>query len=142
MYLLDTDHVSVLERGGTLGAQLWMRLARIPTHEIAVTIVTYEEQTRGWLRYVARACTDTEQAQAYHYVQQHLTLFCRMPLVAYDQDAIQYVQQLRQQRIRMGTMDMKIAAIALAHHAVLLSRNMVDFQRVPGLQVEDWTVAE
>lgn len=78
MYLLDTDHVSVLERGGALGAQLWMRLAHIPAHDIAVSIVTYEEQTRGWLRYVSRARTDVEQAQAYHYLQQHLVLFCRI----------------------------------------------------------------
>jgi tRNA(fMet)-specific endonuclease VapC len=42
-------------------------------------------------------------------------------------------------KIRIGTMDLKIAAIALAHGATLLSRNLVDFKKVPGLTVEDWT---
>jgi tRNA(fMet)-specific endonuclease VapC len=35
-------------------------------------------------------------------------------------------------------MDMKIAAIALASDAVLLSANLRDFRQVPGLKVENW----
>jgi tRNA(fMet)-specific endonuclease VapC len=37
-------------------------------------------------------------------------------------------------------MDLKIAAIVLAHDATLLSRNLSDFRKVPGLKVEDWTL--
>jgi tRNA(fMet)-specific endonuclease VapC len=37
-------------------------------------------------------------------------------------------------------MDLKIAAIALATDATLLSRNLTDFGKVPGLRVEDWTL--
>jgi tRNA(fMet)-specific endonuclease VapC len=35
--------------------------------------------------------------------------------------------------------DLKIAAIALANDAILLSRNLSDFAKVSGLRVEDWT---
>jgi tRNA(fMet)-specific endonuclease VapC len=35
-------------------------------------------------------------------------------------------------------MDLKIASIVLAHNAMLLSRNLRDFQQVPNLRVEDW----
>ena len=39
---------------------------------------------------------------------------------------------------RIGTQDLKIAAIVLEQDALLLSRNTVDFERVPGLRVESW----
>jgi tRNA(fMet)-specific endonuclease VapC len=45
---------------------------------------------------------------------------------------------LRAQRIRIGTMDLKIAAIALVHDALLLSANLRDFQQVPNLRVANW----
>jgi tRNA(fMet)-specific endonuclease VapC len=48
-------------------------------------------------------------------------------------------QSLQKSRLRISTMDLKIAAIVLAHSATLLTRNLVDFRRVPGLKVEDWT---
>ena len=38
-----------------------------------------------------------------------------------------------------GTMDLKIAAITIANDATLLTRNVVDFQRIPNLRIEDWT---
>jgi tRNA(fMet)-specific endonuclease VapC len=48
-------------------------------------------------------------------------------------------QRLRRSRLRIGTMDLKIAAIVLARDATLLSRNLSDFSQIPDLHVEDWT---
>lgn len=45
---------------------------------------------------------------------------------------------MRAERVRIGTMDLRIASIVLAHHATLLSRNLRDFRLVPGLRVENW----
>ena len=72
-------------------------------------------------------------------MQRHLQVFCTIPLLDFDSAAAAIVQQLQQQHIRIGTMDLKIASITLAHEATLLSRNVKDFQKVPGLLVEDWT---
>jgi tRNA(fMet)-specific endonuclease VapC len=40
--------------------------------------------------------------------------------------------------MRIGAMDLKIACIALVHGALVLSANLQDFQKVPGLRVENW----
>lgn len=56
--------------------------------------------------------------------------------------AAQQYNRLAKSRIRVGSMDLKIVAIVLANDATLLSRNLADFGRVPGLQVEDWTAIE
>ena len=105
MYLFDTDHITALDRGGEEGERLRTRLAHVPPEEAAVSVVSYEEQMRGWLAY-ARAA--------------------------------EQFQRLWVARIRIGTMDLKIAAIALANDAILLSRNLTDFSKVPALRVEDW----
>lgn len=47
--------------------------------------------------------------------------------------------RLRKIHRRLGAMDLRIAAIALAQNAKLISRNLKDFRPIVGLQVEDWT---
>lgn len=48
-------------------------------------------------------------------------------------------QNLWLRRLRIGTMDLKIAATALASEATLVTRNTVDFGKVLGLKMEDWS---
>ena len=62
-----------------------------------------------------------------------------------DQDILRFSEraastfgELRQQRVRIGSLDLKIASIALEHGATLLSANARDFDHIPGLRFEDW----
>ncbi len=48
------------------------------------------------------------------------------------------LEELRKLLRRVGTMDLKIAAICLVHDATLITRNLADFGQVPGLRVENW----
>jgi tRNA(fMet)-specific endonuclease VapC len=58
MVVLDTDHLTLLEIRQSAGSQvLRVRLDQLDTGSRATTIVTYEEQTRGWMAYMARAKT-------------------------------------------------------------------------------------
>ena len=139
-YILDTDHLSIADRDTVEGVNLGRRLSAVPPEEVAVTVVTYEEQMRGWLAYIARAHTTEQQVQAYRRLRVHIERFRRIPLVDFDEQAAAAFERLRQARLRVGTMDLKIAAIAVANNATLLSSNLTDFARVPGLRVEDWTL--
>jgi tRNA(fMet)-specific endonuclease VapC len=64
--------------------------------------------------------------------------FAQCRIERFDERAADIFGDLRQQRIRIGTQDLKIASICLANDALLLSRNLVDFQQVPNLRVESW----
>jgi tRNA(fMet)-specific endonuclease VapC len=114
-------------------------LNALPPEEVATTIVSYEEQTRGWLAFLAKARTLDAQIAAYEKLHSHLRTYCRIAVLDFDKTAAREYQLLRNARIRIGTLDMRIAAIALSHGATVLTRNAVDFSLVPGLVVEDWT---
>lgn len=140
MVILDTDVLTLLGRtpvGGT--SRLRSRLAALPEGQIVTTVISYEEQTRGWLARIAKARTVAEQVEAYRELLGHLESYRRITVIGFDGAAATHYQMLRKERIRIGTMDMKIASIALAHDAVVVTRNLSDFRKVPGITAEDWT---
>lgn len=141
MLVLDTDLLTIVQRGtGAEYARLIARLHSANLH-VAVTIISFEEQMRGWLAWIARDKSQERQVQAYSRLRSLLEDFSTRPVVDYDARASKEYQRLTKLKVRIGAMDLKIAAIALVHEATLLSRNTADFRRVPGLRVEDWTVA-
>ncbi len=139
MIVLDTDHLSCLEWGSDESAALRERLAATVDTTIVVSIVSYEEQMRGWMAYLAKVPQVTKQVEIYSRLQRHIQLYCSIPLLHFSSAAADKFQELRQQKIRIGTMDLKIAASCLTENALLLTRNSVDFSQVPGLRFENWT---
>ena len=142
MVVLDTDHVSLLEREDSpAGQRLRVAMGRLDAGSRATTIITYEEQTRGWMAYMARAKTVSQEIEAYAKLRNHLQSFRNILLLDFDERAGVEYQRLRRSRIRIGTMDLKIAAIVITHDATLLTKNLSDFHKVPGLKVADWTLS-
>lgn len=140
MVVLDTDLLTLLERTDSPEAQrLEARLDRLAEDAVATTIVNYEEQTRGWFAYTAKARTVAQQIDAYRKLSTHLEVFRSIRVLPFDERSATEFQRLTRSRLRVGTMDLKIAAIVLAHDATLLTRNLKDFNKVPGLKAEDWT---
>lgn len=64
--------------------------------------------------------------------------FARWDRLPFDDAAATEFKSLRDHKIRIGTMDLKIASIAFSQDAVVLSANLRDFEQAPNLQVEDW----
>jgi tRNA(fMet)-specific endonuclease VapC len=139
MYILDTDHLSVLERGGIAAQGLLQRLATINPTQVVTSIISYEEQMRGWLNYIAKAQTVEQQVEAYKQLKRQLINYCSIPILEYDEAAAQEFQRLKKLYPRLGSMDLKIASIALVNQAVVLTRNNRDFGRIANLSIEDWT---
>lgn len=140
MVVLDTDVLSLLQRRQVA---LYTRLAaRIASadEEIYVTIVSFEEQTRGWLASAAKARTPEQYATATRRLNEMRLDFEDRAVLLFDDRAVAEFKHLKATKIKIGTMDLRIASIVLASAATLISRNRRDFQQVPGLQVEDWTV--
>ncbi len=64
-----------------------------------------------------------------------LTGFTILP---WDDENLVLFRDMKARKIATGTMDLKIGCVALAHDATVLTRNLVDFRRIPGLHVENW----
>jgi tRNA(fMet)-specific endonuclease VapC len=66
--------------------------------------------------------------------------FSAAPVLPFDTATASHFDRLQSQGVRLATMDLRIASIALSRGLILLTRNVADFSRVPGLVTEDWTV--
>jgi tRNA(fMet)-specific endonuclease VapC len=140
MILIDTDHTTFLKYPESeQGRRFIERLKAVPEPEVVgVAIVTIEERMRGWLAAIAKERTAMRQVVGYRELSRLFEFYQEFEIAPFDEAAAQQFDHLRDQRLRLGTMDLKIAAIALTQNAVLLSANRRDFERVPGLRVENW----
>jgi tRNA(fMet)-specific endonuclease VapC len=139
MFILDTNHLSLLEWDNADSLTLQMRLETVPPEAVVTTIVNYEEQMRGWLERAARASTAEQLRATYSRLEQHIQTFAEVPLLSFDDRAAEHFERLQKAKVRIGTMDLKIAAIALANDATVLTRDTGHFSKVPGLNVADWS---
>jgi tRNA(fMet)-specific endonuclease VapC len=139
-YLLDTDHLSILQRQAGLDyTNLSTRMARHPLSDFAISVVTFHEQMLGSHTYINRARNLDDMVRGYAMMTRLILDFKVLPLVTFDADSAKMLAQLQSQRIQPGKMDVRIAAIALSHRLILLTRNHRDFGKVTGLVIEDWT---
>ena len=136
-YLFNTDHLTLFERGHP---PLLGRVAALPTLSLAVSAISVEEAVRGRLGFLARPLDSSSRQRGYALLVGTVRLLNQLPIVLYDQSCESHYQQLRALRRRIGTQDLRIAAVALANNLTLLTRNRGDFSQVPGLRIEDWSV--
>jgi len=139
MILLDTDHLSVFRfaehpRAIALGD----RLRSSSEGPYAATVISFEEQVRGWLAEIGRARKPSAQVLAYEELARTAEFFRVWQIVRFDVRAVEVFARLRRECRRVGARDLKIAAIALVNNGLLLSANLRDFRQVPDLRVENW----
>lgn len=137
--VLDTDHLTELGFRSVPGHRLTQRL-RHSNLPAVIPIVSLHEQMGGILSRINQIKTISidELVMAYESLSKltdFLAGFTRLP---FDREAAALFLKLRKKGVRIGTMDLRIACIVMAHDAILLTRNTVDFEKVPGLKFENW----
>jgi tRNA(fMet)-specific endonuclease VapC len=136
MYIFDTDHLSLYGRNHPA---ILAKLRTTPA-QLITTAINAEEQLRGRLAQIAEAKNGSSQTAAYQWLTETIKFLSAFQMLPYDTHAQSIYRVLKAQRIRVGTQDLRIASIVLAHNGVLLTRNIRDFERVPGLVIQDWSI--
>jgi tRNA(fMet)-specific endonuclease VapC len=139
VYILDTDHISLF-----LGNYSSVRDRVLKTKaDCSITIISVQEIFNGWVGQLNRVENEAYKIEIYQRLNLTTQFIQIMPVLNYEQAAsVQYQQLIQANPLlskRRLEKDMRIAAIALAHKATIVTRNKRDFEQVPNLTIEDWS---
>jgi len=133
LLVLDTDHVSALGSPSEVGVELLERISA-SGQDAATTIINVEEQLRGWLAEIHRLTDPHPQIVAYGRLQRRIDFFAAWTVLAWDAAAADLFVRFRQQGLRIGSLDLKIACVALAHDATLLTATRPTSPKCPACE--------
>jgi tRNA(fMet)-specific endonuclease VapC len=133
---MDTDIASLFQRGH---ATVCAAAANHALNEVGITVLTVEEQLSGWHRELRKPKDPPALAAVYQRMADTVRFYTTLPIVSLTEPAIIRYEDLKLLKLKVGKTDLRIGAIVLEHRAVLVTRNLRDFQQIPGLQIEDWS---
>ncbi len=137
LYVFDTDTLTLFQRlHPVVVRNVFYHLA----DDIRVTSVTVEEQLSGWFAMLRSARTPQQIETAHLRLTETVRWLSGWDILPLTAAAAVRFQDLLRQRLNVGGNDLRIASIALESGATVVTRNLRDFRRVPGLQCEDWSV--
>ena len=127
-YMLDTNMVIYLMKNQP--ESVAKRLADCYVGDVVMSAITFAE-----LVYGVEACANPEQER-----RKLISLAEDMPVMPFDQDAAIAYGPIRQatRDSKKDHLDKLIAAHAVALDVVLVTNNLRDFTKYPGLQLENW----
>ena len=139
LYVLDTDHLSLYRYGHP---EVSAHIEATPADQLAVTIITIEEQLRAWYTQIRRARDRDQLARAYQGLFEVAETAKYIRVLPFTSRAIERYLDLRARLPRLGKMDLSIAAITLEYDGIVVTRNRRDFEQVPDLEIQDWSQPE
>lgn len=137
LYLLDTDTLSLFQHQHPA---ILAQIAAHPTDTIGITIVTVEEQLAGRLSVLRRAKLPADIVSASELLGATVESLAGFPMYFHTTSSLATFDQLVALKLNVKRMDLRIASITLDAGGTIVTRNRRDFTRVPGLQIEDWSV--
>lgn len=137
LYVFDTNHLTFFEQSRP---SLTARFLACQPGAVGVAVVAVQEALKGRLAALATARKPIEYIRGYQFLEVTVGCVARLPILGFDAAAEAFYQTIRLLRLRVGSQDQRIAAIAVAHGCTLLTRNTSDFIGIPGLRLDDWSV--
>ena len=132
IYLLDTNTCVRFLNGRS--PNLYLKLPSVPVADIAVCSVVKGELYFGSKK-SNRPASNLAKQQAF------LNNFVSLPFDDLAADIYADIRaQLEIAGTPIGANDYLIASIALSHNLILVTHNTREFNRVPGLRLEDWEI--
>jgi tRNA(fMet)-specific endonuclease VapC len=135
LYVLDTDILTLFQEGHS---SICEHVAQRLPDELSTSIISVEEQLSGWYTLRRRVRGRNQLARAYDRFASNVRMLSRLQILSFSVEAIGRYEALRRSKLGVKGNDLRIAAIALQHSAILVTRNRIDFDRIPGLRVENW----
>lgn len=135
MNVLDTDSLTLLMRG-----HKGVTRRAATTTPIAITLITRVEILRGRFASILKAPDGNSLLLAQDWLRKNEELISGLVQLPVDAAAAARFDLLRKDRRlrRVGHADLMIASIVIANRATLITRNVRDFQQIPGLSIENW----
>jgi tRNA(fMet)-specific endonuclease VapC len=135
LFFLDTDTLTHLEQRRM---NVINKMLMAPSASVGITVISVQEQFNGWLAAINKAKNDADRARLYQRLTDNVRVLSGLHVATFSEAAIHRYQTLRAMKLGVGTMDLRIAAIALEEGATVVTHNLRDFQRVQGLVCENW----
>ena len=139
VFILDTDTLSFLQHDHPVVLAA-VDSAMAGGHTVGLTAVTVEEQVKGWFAAFQRARNNAQRARASAGLAEVVPLWATFPILPQSEASLNRFDALVRMKLNVGKMDLRVASIALEVGATVVTHNLRDFGRVPGLPIVDWTV--
>ena len=137
-WILDTDHASLFLAGNK------PIIAQVAKHsnDVAITVITVQELFNGWTGRLNDPAQEAKLIYLYTKLWETTEFFKVITVFNFDKDAENCYQILRQNSKALAKKkiekDLRIASIALALDATIVTRNYKDFSQIPNLKMENW----
>lgn len=139
VFILDTDTLTLVGQTNPIVLAA-IAAARTAGHTVATTAVTIEEQINGWFRAFRAARDHAELAWASRMFSESVPIWDSFFVYPQTEASLARFDALVALKLNVGKMDLRIASVALEVGAAVVTLNLRDFGRIPGLATADWTV--
>lgn len=139
MYLLDTDTFSDLLRDSNGYPLLNHRVQEASPDSLFISTITIAEVMQGTLALIRRLERTDSEDRGYSLLEQTFGALYRFQHAPYDGEAHRIFLSFPPAVRRVGRADCQIAAAAIRHNHIVVTRNLRHFERIPGVTCEDWT---